>query len=51
MFFPINMKYVPQNYSDVVRIKSINFSFRFCVCVCVCVYFCSWFTFRRIYMI
>ena len=45
------MKYVPQNYSDVVRIKSINFSFRFCVCVCVCVYFCSWFTFRRIYMI
>ena len=36
MFFPINMKYVPQNYSDVVGIKSINFSFRFfCVCMCV----------------
>lgn len=29
MFFPINMRYVPQNYSDVERIKSIYFSFRF----------------------
>ena len=29
MFFPINMRYVPQNYSDVEIIKSIYFSFRF----------------------